>query len=442
MATTRETDNMHLTVPLEGQQEGPEYATNINDDLDIIDEHNHTPGKRSASSNSRLGYLSFGSNAATDVKALKLDSLTASLGTDQACAVTAVDGDLYWNNGSGTPVQITAGGAINASSIGGITGMSGTTAGVAFNSASSGFVFTKAPNTASLIAVGDVLIYDTVGGTNPITLKNPGGVGSGYSLTFPATLPTASASFLVAPSGQVVYTSLLSASNVSLTGTTSINIMSPKILLSGAMTLTGTLNIANSVAIINNRISTPADMVFSASTSGSSYIFSGSSLGVVYKEGIKTYTGNKRIIQTYSPHMMQTFSGAVSAGTARNAAVIYAPTGSYAWCPLLLPTTGTIVSFVAVLQCSGAGPSIPLIRFNGKGWDQSSLNTSTDFNCKWTSGTIGAFTGTINQAIKENEVYSIEFCNLNNTNPSILMSVYGLRVTIDVPISYDEGFKF
>lgn len=179
--------------------------------------------------------LTFNSLNAINLYSARFISQTGSLGTDVLRSVYVVGSDFYYNNGSGQAVQITAGSALNASSVGGITGLSGTTAGVAFISSSTTFTFTKAPNTASIIAVGDVNIYDTSGGTNAISFKNPGSLGAGYSLILPATVPSNSSSIVISKTGQLSYQTVppLSGVNVPITGTTSINLQAPTVYISG-----------------------------------------------------------------------------------------------------------------------------------------------------------------------------------------------------------------
>ncbi len=322
--------------------------------------------------------------------------------------------------------------------------MSGSTAAVTYVSASNTFVFTTAPATASSVAVGDVLIYDTVGGTNPITLRNPGGIASPYTLTFPAAVPVASGSMIVDPSGRVTFSNILSASNVSLTGTTAVNVKTPNFNVDGNYTGTGSFSLENSVAIDGNRISTPATMIFSASTSGSSYIFSGSSLGVVYTEGKKTYTANKRIMNRVSPISMVYSTGSYGATNVlqRTLNYVIAPTGSLVYAPLLLPNTGTIVSFIAVLQVSGTVAANPRISLQSTNWDEGGfIDSPIEFPVYTTSGSRLPFTGTLNVGINPNKKYAIVFTAGAQGQVSTAMTVVGLTYFVDTPISYDEGFN-
>jgi hypothetical protein len=219
--------------------------------------------------------LTFASNAATNLKALKLNSQTGSFGTDFVRSIYAVGSDLYYNNSGGTPIQITAGSSLNASSIGGITGMSGTTAGVAFVSASNTFVFTRAPNTASAVAVGDVNIYDTAGGLHPITLKNPGSMGAAYTITYPSALPSVSGTLVLNPNGKLLFTNTL-AGHYNVTGT---------------LTLTGTMFIGNTLTLSGG-----AGALFSGSSGVGLTVYGGSGAHAI--NAIAGVNGGSAIVGT------------------------------------------------------------------------------------------------------------------------------------------------
>ncbi len=114
--------NMSLVIPTVGQEPGPQYATDVNASLTIIDTHNHSPG--SGVQITPLGLnintsLSFQQNPATNVSYLQLYPLT-SLSTALCLysapgseSPTAIN-DLWWNDGNGNKVQITSNGAVYA----------------------------------------------------------------------------------------------------------------------------------------------------------------------------------------------------------------------------------------------------------------------------------------------------------------------------------------
>lgn len=104
---------MSLDLPTVSVTLGPDWASDLNDALTLIDSHDHTSGKGKkivpAAMNINAA-LTFNAYAATDVSYLGLEDNNSTLsGNDK---VYAVLGDLYWNNGSGVPVQITSGGGV------------------------------------------------------------------------------------------------------------------------------------------------------------------------------------------------------------------------------------------------------------------------------------------------------------------------------------------
>jgi hypothetical protein len=193
---------MNLTLPVVSQTPGPTWASEINDDLSIIDAHNH------AGSGALVPVAGLDINADLSLDTHALTNVTKVALLDQGSnstvnSVYAVSGNLWWKNGSGTAVQITSGGSVNvggAGSIGGITG----SAAVNYDSPTLSFEFIdQSGNPASL--VGNVFVGSSVTlGTASITAS---GAGT-YAINLPTALPVSSTSFLTCTTGgQLGYTS-------------------------------------------------------------------------------------------------------------------------------------------------------------------------------------------------------------------------------------------
>ncbi len=115
MATT---PNMALIIPTVSVTLGPTYATQVNTAFDLVDAHDHTSGKgpRVPSAGILINTdLTFGGYSAVQLKTTSYQSQGSSLSSGTTNAVYSVLGDLYWNNGGGTAVKITNGGALNTS---------------------------------------------------------------------------------------------------------------------------------------------------------------------------------------------------------------------------------------------------------------------------------------------------------------------------------------
>src|SRR5579859_5246417 len=132
MPNTSTTPNMNLVVPTVGVDPGPDYATNINNDLALIDSHTHaagsgvpiTPAAININSN-----LSFGNYSATNLQATQFTAQTA-LSTLGAIYVIGVD--LYYNDGNGNVIRITQSGSVTGST-GTITGLPSGTASASYS---------------------------------------------------------------------------------------------------------------------------------------------------------------------------------------------------------------------------------------------------------------------------------------------------------------------
>lgn len=115
MATTT---NMTLVLPTVSATLGPLWASELNAALTLVDSHDHSTGKGVKVTPSGLNInddLPLNSNDLTTVRTVALDSQSATLSASDIRAVYSVLGDLYWNNGSGTAVQITSGASVQSS---------------------------------------------------------------------------------------------------------------------------------------------------------------------------------------------------------------------------------------------------------------------------------------------------------------------------------------
>jgi hypothetical protein len=186
---------MNLTLPTVGVTIGPTWAANLNTVLTFIDSHNHSSGQGALIPTSGLNInsdLSFGSYNATVLRTTRFASQAAALAltSDKEC-VYSVAGNLYYNNSSGTAVQITSGTGLNLASvgtIGGDYGGGGVTASVTYNNTTKVYAFLQAASSTAKMAMGEINLFETATGTNAVTIKSPTSLASAYSVTFPAAL--------------------------------------------------------------------------------------------------------------------------------------------------------------------------------------------------------------------------------------------------------------
>lgn len=244
------TPNMQLVVPEVLVTTGPQYATQINTALDVVDAHDHSPGKGVRITPSGLNIntdLPFGNNAATGVKAVALQAQTSVLTTG---AVYNKGGNLFYRDGSSNEIQLTSGGALNVSSVGAITGLT-SPASASFVSLNSSFVFQNNVSTFAKLEIGDVLVYSragSVGTVQAVTLVADAAT-SAYSLRLPASAPLDNQIMRMKSATASQFVDLLGTTNqVTVTHNTSnITLSLPQSIHSGAtptfagLTLTGVL---------------------------------------------------------------------------------------------------------------------------------------------------------------------------------------------------------
>jgi hypothetical protein len=185
------TTNMSLSLPTVSVTAGPTWASQLNAALETIDVHDHSSGKGVRITPAGMTIdddLDFDGNNIDDLRALRLGNQSSALGSasDVRC-VYVYGGDLYYNNASGTQIQLTSGAQVSAS--GGSTSNTWTETSVSSNhtiSASDTYVVLKVSTAAtrtitlplaSAVSAGRFfLIKDSTGSgaTNAITLSRAG----------------------------------------------------------------------------------------------------------------------------------------------------------------------------------------------------------------------------------------------------------------------------
>lgn len=110
------TPNMNLTLPDVTVTSGPEWASELNTALNVVDNHDHTSGKGQQVPSAGINInedLSMQGFKLVDVKAAQLEDQPSTLsGALNAGTVYTVGGNIYFTNSGGVPVQITDGDAI------------------------------------------------------------------------------------------------------------------------------------------------------------------------------------------------------------------------------------------------------------------------------------------------------------------------------------------
>jgi len=209
---------MSLVVPDVGTS-GPTYATQINSALDVIDAHDHTPGKGARIPPSGLNInadLPFNGNDAISLRSTRYVAQTAVLAaSDDRNCVSSVNGNLYWNNSNGVAVQITAGNGLNFASlgtIGGDYGAAGVTASAVYTDSLKTFSWLQAASTFAKMAVGDLALYSTTASTQAVSIKASASTAA-YDYIFPITAPAANTFMRMALGGQGTFVTVNGTAN-------------------------------------------------------------------------------------------------------------------------------------------------------------------------------------------------------------------------------------
>lgn len=179
--------NMSLIIPAVGTEAGPTYAFDVNASLTLIDQHDHSSGRGVQITPDGLNLnatVDFLGNDITHVIGVMFDSINDPSSIPQTLSVSVGSGtglqDLWFTDGTGTPIQITKSGAVNvtAASIPGESYSGGT------------FIWTQTqsalPTTPANFDIGSITLRpNTPSTTNGVTLSPPSAIASAYTLLLP-----------------------------------------------------------------------------------------------------------------------------------------------------------------------------------------------------------------------------------------------------------------
>jgi C1q domain len=180
------TPNMNLLEPTVGLEAGPQYASDINASLTLIDQHDHSTGKGVQITPAGINInapLPFNDEPATGLEYSSYVAQASATSVVQALSIAPVSSinELWYTDSNGTQTQITSNGQVNvvASSIPGESYAAGT------------FIWTQTqsslPTRPANFDIGSVTIRPTVDGTtNGVTLSPPSAISSQYSINLPA----------------------------------------------------------------------------------------------------------------------------------------------------------------------------------------------------------------------------------------------------------------
>lgn len=188
MPTTTTSANMNLVIPVVGSESGPQYASDINSSLTIIDQHDHSAGNGVLITPSGLNIssdLPINNNNLTAIRSSRFQAQSAVLALTSDLNCTYVTGvDLYYNDGSGNKIRITQSGAV-AGTPGSIANLV-SPASASYSSANQTFIWQSAANTPANMDFGYAVFRNNTANSRGLSLYPPTAMGSNYSLTLPS----------------------------------------------------------------------------------------------------------------------------------------------------------------------------------------------------------------------------------------------------------------
>lgn len=212
------TTNMLLPLPIVGQEAGPQFATDINNSLTIVDQHNHTSGSGVQIPPSGLNIntdLSFNGNNLTNARSTRFSSQSSPLALTTDLNCTYVSGvDLYYNDGNGNHVRITQSGAV-AGSPGSISNLT-SPASASFNNITETFVWQSAANTSANMDFASMTLRNLTAGSFGYTI-NPPTLSSNITVTLP-NLPSSQKIMTLDNSGNISAPYFLDNATINLNG--------------------------------------------------------------------------------------------------------------------------------------------------------------------------------------------------------------------------------
>lgn len=187
------TSNMGIPIDVVSVTPGPSWAVDLELSKNIIDAHTHVSGAGVPVPTAGLNInasIPMGGFGLSNAGLMGLgNQLTTSSGSVNF--LYAFGGNLYWNQGSGVPIQLTTTTGINVSGIGGITGLAGTTGAWTYSAALTTFIGTADTGKSAAVDAGALTIRETnVLNANGVRFKSPSGLAAGYDLTLPPSLPS------------------------------------------------------------------------------------------------------------------------------------------------------------------------------------------------------------------------------------------------------------
>lgn len=242
--------NMGLEQPTQGAPGAGEWDDVLDDDLALIDAHDHSTGKgvtvktAGISINADLTFSSL--YAPINLHRITFASIVALTSNNKSLFVNTSDNELYWRSNTGTNVKLTNGSALNVAAFtGGIGGdYVSVGASLAYDDSADRYTFKQeAPGNWARLASGPHRIFEfNTTESVYVELAAPAGLAGSYTITAPLAAPGSTSIVQMDSSG------VLSASNtVANAATFSTSVTTPT--MGGTPNFTGAVTMASTLGV-------------------------------------------------------------------------------------------------------------------------------------------------------------------------------------------------
>lgn len=202
------TPNMSLIESTVAVDTGLSWEQNLNASLELIDGHDHTPGKGVQIPPSGLNIntdLNFFSNNAINLRSVRFTPLGSPITpvSPDVGALYEAGVDLYYNDGAGNQIRITQSGAI-AGTPGSITGLVAP-ASVTYVPIGTVFIFQSNVNTAANLDAGAITLRNITASSHGITIAPTASLQADYTISLPLNAPATNSVVATAASGASIW---------------------------------------------------------------------------------------------------------------------------------------------------------------------------------------------------------------------------------------------
>lgn len=196
--------SMNLTIPTVSQTPGPEWASNINTSLSLIDSHDHSSGRGVPVTPAGMSIsedLPFQNHAAIQLSRATFTNRALTNLSLTPVSTYVAGGNLYYNDDAGNQIPITANGSV-AAAAGNISGMTASQS-VNYNAGTYSFVQDITGPTAGVIRGGRLSLVGVAPASANAIILQPPATFSDYNLTLPPNVPAAQSVMTMSSSGVV-----------------------------------------------------------------------------------------------------------------------------------------------------------------------------------------------------------------------------------------------